>query len=107
MANLTRTIPLFVIIEQVNPGQRIIVNIITISHPMTSKLPTIAGSDVTVYIAARWREVRRIGVRYGDNTPNPTSGSETLERARALFSELQQEYACRLLQQLGKLLLAQ
>jgi uncharacterized protein len=46
--------------------------------------------------------------------PNPTPGNDTIERARALFSEMQQEYAAgnyarygELLQQLGKLLLAQ
>jgi uncharacterized protein len=46
--------------------------------------------------------------------PNPTPGNDTIGRARALFSEMQQEYAAgnyarygELLQQLGKLLLAQ
>lgn len=48
------------------------------------------------------------------STPNPTPGNDTLERARALFSQMQQEYAAgnyarygELLQQLGKLLLDQ
>jgi uncharacterized membrane protein (UPF0182 family) len=48
------------------------------------------------------------------STPNPAPGNDTLERARALFHEMQQEYAAgnyarygELLQQLGKLLLDQ